>query len=121
MDKRPDAHHPATAAEALLQLEQIQHRNNRGNVSRKKVNPLNFAEWDPSSISSPLNFQRALNNRYQNEMLLQDDKELSSLHLDGKDYPAPSNTEITTESDSSTTSLQTTRTASLSSLDNTLV
>ncbi|KAI8882416.1 hypothetical protein K501DRAFT_285901 [Backusella circina FSU 941] len=126
VDKRPDAHHPATAAEALLQLEQIQHRNNRGHLSRKKVNPLNFTEWDPSSISTPLHFQSALNNnRYQTETLLQDDKELDSLqHLQEKqnEYPAPSSSlEMATKSDSSTRSLQTTRTESSSSLDNTLV
>lgn len=29
IDQRPDAHHPSTAAEALLHLEQIQHKNKR--------------------------------------------------------------------------------------------
>ncbi|KAI7898554.1 general substrate transporter [Cokeromyces recurvatus] len=53
IDQRPDAHHPATAAEALLHLEQIQHRNT--------LNQQSSFEWSNNMIvSKPLHVTRIL-------------------------------------------------------------
>lgn len=58
IDHRPDAHHPATAAEALLHLEQIQHKNKRDTV---RQNP--YYSFTIPHVSSPHNVARALNHR----------------------------------------------------------
>ncbi|KAI9355801.1 hypothetical protein BD770DRAFT_390764 [Pilaira anomala] len=65
IDQRPDAHHPATAAEALILLEQIQHQNKRDRMARDSHYPVNApGEWsDNLEVSSPHNVTRVLNNR----------------------------------------------------------
>ncbi|KAG1450121.1 hypothetical protein G6F56_008437 [Rhizopus delemar] len=50
VDQRADAHHPSTAAEALIQLEQIKHQQQRERLAQQDVLDLPF-EWTipPSS------------------------------------------------------------------------
>lgn len=70
IDQRPDAHHPATAAEALLHLEQIQLQSKREQAaaaSRNEGYPFIMpAEWSQErivhGISSPHNVSRNLHN-----------------------------------------------------------
>jgi hypothetical protein len=70
IDQRPDAHHPATAAEALLHLEQIQHKD--------KLDQLKYAhqqrafdfdipiQWSEiMEVSGPHNVTRALNHQHE--------------------------------------------------------
>lgn len=61
IDERPDAHHPATAAEALIHLEQIKHNDKKREM---KEYPFDV-EWPEAMVvSSPHNVSRAvLNNR----------------------------------------------------------
>lgn len=69
IDQRPDAHHPATAAEALILLEQIQHQNKRDRMARDSQYPVNApGEWsDNLEVSSPHNVTRVLNNRISHD------------------------------------------------------
>lgn len=62
IDERPDAHHPATAAEALLHLEQIQLNDKKREHTQKY--PFDYpTEWsDAMVVSSPRNVSRVLNN-----------------------------------------------------------
>ncbi|CAO3619592.1 unnamed protein product [Mucor hiemalis] len=77
IDQRPDAHHPATAAEALLHLEQIQHQNKRDQAaaaSRNEGYPFNMpAEWSQERIihdvSSPHNVSRNLYGSHRTNSL----------------------------------------------------
>jgi hypothetical protein len=62
IDQRPDAHHPATAAEALLHLEQIQHNDKRNQLAEENLFNLP-TDWDIASVSSPHNFHRVLHHR----------------------------------------------------------
>lgn len=62
IDQRPDAHHPATAAEALLHLEQIQHKDKRNQMQQPQFTLNIPAEWSDVVVSSPHNVSRALNN-----------------------------------------------------------
>lgn len=62
IDQRPDAHHPATAAEALLHLEQIQHKDKRDQMRQPQFTLNIPAEWSDVVVSSPHNVSRALNN-----------------------------------------------------------
>jgi hypothetical protein len=57
IDHRPDAHHPATAAEALLHLEQIQHKNSKHDQDAFDIPHHHY------HVSSPHNVSRALNHR----------------------------------------------------------
>lgn len=61
IDQRPDAHHPSTAAEALLHLEQIQHQDKRDQLARNTGYPFSFP--DTMEVSSPHNVTRVFNNR----------------------------------------------------------
>lgn len=82
IDQRPDAHHPATAAEALIHLEQIQLKNKRQDEFQDTL------DWG-MSISSPHNVSRALNHRNPSTTSILSDKHylhhreysLSSLEL----------------------------------------
>lgn len=65
IDQRPDAHHPSTAAEALLHLEQIQHKDKRDQMARNKEYPFSFPEI--MEVSSPRNVTRVFNNRASND------------------------------------------------------
>lgn len=66
IDERPDAHHPSTAAEALLHLEQIQHRDKRDQMARNNEGyPFTFP--DTFEVSSPHNVTRVFNNRASHE------------------------------------------------------
>ncbi|CAO3654991.1 unnamed protein product [Mucor fragilis] len=62
IDQRPDAHHPATAAEALLHLEQIQHKDKRNQMQQPQFSLNIPAEWSDVVVSNPHNVSRALNN-----------------------------------------------------------
>ncbi|KAG2195654.1 hypothetical protein INT47_002893, partial [Mucor saturninus] len=62
IDQRPDAHHPSTAAEALLHLEQIQHRDKRDQLARDHRDyPFTFPQT--FEVSSPHNVTRVFNNQ----------------------------------------------------------
>ncbi|KAI8095690.1 hypothetical protein BDF21DRAFT_406489 [Thamnidium elegans] len=71
IDQRPDAHHPATAAEALLHLEQIQHRDKRDRMANNTEYPFNLpVEWSEGmEVSSPHNVTRGLNNRASHDTM----------------------------------------------------
>lgn len=59
IDQRPDAHHPATAAEALIHLEQIQLKN-----KRDEFQDTLDSDWGNTGVvSSPRNVTRGLNHR----------------------------------------------------------
>ncbi|CEP17318.1 hypothetical protein [Parasitella parasitica] len=62
IDQRPDAHHPATAAEALLHLEQIQHKDKRDQMNQPHFSLNIPTEWSDVVVSNPHNVSRALNN-----------------------------------------------------------
>ncbi|GAN02543.1 sugar transporter [Mucor ambiguus] len=62
IDQRPDAHHPATAAEALLHLEQIQHKDKRNQMQQPQFSLNIPAEWSDVVVSNPHNVSRALSN-----------------------------------------------------------
>lgn len=70
IDQKPDAHHPATAAEALLHLEQIQHKDRVNQMRSSHVQqPFSFdasPQWpEIIEVSSPRDVSRALNNHHQ--------------------------------------------------------
>lgn len=71
IDQRPDAHHPAMAAEALLHLEQIQHRDKRDRMANNTEYPFNLpVEWSEGmEVSSPRNVTRVLNNRTSHDTM----------------------------------------------------
>lgn len=67
IDHRPDAHHPATAAEALLHLEQIQHKNKR-DAFRQDAYSFDIPNYH---VSNPHNVARALNHRNRSSSSLE--------------------------------------------------
>ena len=62
IDQRADAHHPATAAEALLHLEQMRHQDTLAQASSGR-SQFNFNLPEMMVVSSPRNVSRALNRR----------------------------------------------------------
>ncbi|KAI8375522.1 hypothetical protein BD560DRAFT_392570 [Blakeslea trispora] len=62
IDQRADAHHPATAAEALLHLEQMRHQDALAQASSGR-SQFNFDLPEMMVVSSPRNVSRALNRR----------------------------------------------------------
>jgi hypothetical protein len=69
IDQRPDAHHPATAAEALLHLEQIQHKDKLDQMRyNHQQQPFAFdipPQWsEVMEVSSPHNVSRTLNQHH---------------------------------------------------------
>jgi hypothetical protein len=66
IDQRPDAHHPATAAEALLHLEQLQHKDKRDQLAGQQY-PFNMPNNNNNvmEVSHPHNVSRALHSHYQ--------------------------------------------------------
>ncbi|KAI8331844.1 hypothetical protein BC941DRAFT_150560 [Chlamydoabsidia padenii] len=53
IDQRPGAHHPATAAEALLHLEQIQYREKRVRLEQEATEDEEVA-WAPNQLTGPI-------------------------------------------------------------------
>ncbi|KAI8644253.1 hypothetical protein BD408DRAFT_474979 [Parasitella parasitica] len=74
IDQRPDAHHPATAAEALLHLEQIQHKDKRERMNQAQFSLNIPAEWSDVVVSNPHNVSRALNNLHNADQDYEDDE-----------------------------------------------
>ena len=55
VDKRADAHHPVTAAEALIQLEHIKHQQQRERLAKQDTFNLPI-EWTvPPSLPTSIN------------------------------------------------------------------
>ncbi|KAI8098019.1 uncharacterized protein B0P05DRAFT_523006 [Gilbertella persicaria] len=63
IDQRPDAHHPATAAEALIHLEQMRHQDTLAAAKHRSRSQFNFDLPEMMVVSSPRNVSRALNRR----------------------------------------------------------
>ncbi|EIE86965.1 hypothetical protein RO3G_11676 [Rhizopus delemar RA 99-880] len=62
VDQRPDAHHPSTAAEALIQLEHIKHQQQRERLAKQNIDtPL---EWIASASSPPHPIEKSINNNH---------------------------------------------------------
>lgn len=53
IDQRPGAHHPATAAEALLHLEQIQYREKKERLEAQATEDEEMA-WVPNQLTGPI-------------------------------------------------------------------